>query len=71
MGSPANGKYFIQLATDRKPLIGVSGGAAAVLAPVITDARDNIVSPSNGFRSAPTTPVSGQHLKFTLSSFLM
>ena len=46
MGGPAPGKYYIQLATGRQPRIGAdTSGNLPVVAPVITDGRDNVVSP--------------------------
>ena len=47
MSGPASGKYYIQLASkERQPRIGVdSSGDLPVVAPVITDGRDNVVSP--------------------------
>ena len=44
MGGPATGIYHIQLDSGRRPLVGVTGDAPVL--PVITDGRNNVVSPS-------------------------
>ena len=49
MSGPADGRYYIQLATDRQPRIGVDNVGAPV-APVITDGWNNVVSPSVFFQ---------------------